>query len=153
MQCRLKKSESHPKITANRRHFKAAAPFFRRPAVRRPRFIARLGRTARRPPPAVCMPARPSAFPLTAHAAKKGASTKAPGVRIKVLRYNRNLSVYQNIKRTFKAWLPPCPPVFCAALHRVCIFLSDNAKVVKIPEFSKCGKFGRRRWFFVYLVL
>lgn len=69
-------------------------------------------------------------------------------VRIKVLRYNRNLSVYQNIKRTFKAWLPPCPPVFCAALHRVCIFLSDNAKVVKIPEFSKCGKFcGNRRFF------
>lgn len=62
-------------------------------------------------------------------------------VRIKVLRYNRNLSVYQNIKRNFKAWLPPCPPAFCAALHRVCIFLSDNAKVVKIPEFSKCGKF------------
>ena len=84
---------------------------------------------------------------------KKGASEKGSFVRIKVLRYNRNLSVYQNIKRTFKAWLPPCPPVFCAALHRVCIFLSDNAKVVKIPEFSKCGKFGRRRWFFVYLVL
>ena len=62
-------------------------------------------------------------------------------VRIKVLRYNRNLSVYQNIKRTFKAWLPPCPPVFYAALHRVCIFLSDSAKVVKIPKFSKCGKF------------
>lgn len=69
-------------------------------------------------------------------------------VRIRVLRHNRNLSVYQDIKRTFKARLPPCPPVFCAALHRVCIFLSDNAKVVKIPEFSKCGKFcGIRRFF------
>lgn len=66
-------------------------------------------------------------------------------VRIKVLRYNRNLSVYQNIKRTFKAWLPPCPPVFCAALRRVCIFLSDNTKVVKIPESSKCGKFCGNR--------
>lgn len=73
---------------------------------------------------------------------KRELPTKLPhAVRIKVLRYNRNLSVYQNIKRTFKAWLPPCPPVFCAALHRVSIFLSDNAKVVKIPEFSKCGKF------------
>lgn len=72
----------------------------------------------------------------------------SPNVRIKVLRHNRNLSVYQNIKRTFKVRLPPCPPVFCAALHRVCIFLSDNAKVVKIPEFSKCGKFcGIRRFF------
>lgn len=79
---------------------------------------------------------------------KKGASEKGSFVRIKVLRHNRNLSVYQDIKRTFKAWLPPCPPVFCAALHRVCIFLSDNAKVVKIPEFSKCGKFcGIRRFF------
>ena len=73
---------------------------------------------------------------------KRELPTKLPyAVRIKVLRYNRNLSVYQNIKRTFKAWLSPCPPVFCAALHRVSIFLSDNAKVVKIPESSKCGKF------------
>ena len=84
---------------------------------------------------------------------KKEPRKKGSFVRIKVLRYNRNLSVYQNIKRTFKAWLPPCPPVFCAALHRVCIFLSDSAKVVKIPEFSKCGKFCRSRCFFVYLVL
>ena len=79
---------------------------------------------------------------------KKRSLEKGPFVRVKVLRHNRNLSVYQDIKRTFKAWLPPCPPVFCAALHRVCIFLSDNAKVVKIPEFSKCGKFcGIRRFF------
>ncbi len=36
MQCRLKKSESHSKITANRRHIKAAAPFFlRQPSVAR----------------------------------------------------------------------------------------------------------------------
>lgn len=72
---------------------------------------------------------------------KKRSPEKGSFVRIKVLRYNRNLSVYQNIKRIFKAWLPPCPPVFYAALHRVCIFLSDSAKVVKIPKFSKCGKF------------
>lgn len=84
---------------------------------------------------------------------KKEPRKKGSFVRIKVLRYNRNLSVYQNIKRTFKAWLPPCPPVLCAALHRVCIFLSDNAKVVKIPEFSKCGKLCGNRRFFVYLVL
>lgn len=86
--------------------------------------------------------------PLFRMPLQKRSPAKAPEVRIKVLRHNRNLSVYQDIKRTFKAWLPPCPPVFCAALHRVCIFLSDNAKVVKIPEFSKCGKFcGIRRFF------
>lgn len=82
---------------------------------------------------------------------EKGAPDEGSFVRIKVLRHNRNLSVYQNIKRTFKVRLPPCPPVFCAALHRVCIFLSDNAKVVKIPEFSKCGKFcGSRRFFCIF---
>ena len=83
---------------------------------------------------------------------KKRSLGKGSFVRIKVLRYNRNLSVYQNIKRTFKAWLSPCPPVFCAALHRVCIFLSDNAKVVKIPEFSKCGKFCNNRLYFTLLL-
>ena len=89
--------------------------------------------------------------PYAGRATKKGASEKGSFVRIKVLRHNRNLSVYQNIKRTFKVRLPPCPPVFCAALHRVCIFLSDNAKVVKIPEFSKCGKFcGSRRFFCIF---
>ncbi len=71
---------------------------------------------------------------------KKRSPEKGSFVRIKVLRHNRNLSVYQDIKQTFKVRLPPCPPVFCAALHRVCIFPSDNAKVVKIPESSKCGK-------------
>lgn len=139
MQCRLKKSESHSKITANRRHIKAAAPFFlRQPSVARCPSAVRPH--AVRSPPFVCRPG-PRPLPPTAHTTKKEPRRRLPGVRIKVLRYNRNLSVYQNIKRNFKAWLPPCPPAFCAALHRVCIFLSDNAKVVKIPEFSKCGKF------------
>lgn len=61
MQCRLKKSESHPKITANRRHIKAAAPFFSPlsclpPAIHRPPRTDRPPPAARRPSSVVCCP-------------------------------------------------------------------------------------------------
>ena len=96
-----------------------------------------------------CFPVFPEFSGASSGYEKRELPTKLPhAVRIKVLRYNRNPSVYQNIKQTFKAWLPPCPPVFCAALHHACIFLSDNAKVVKIPEFSKCGRFCDTRLYF-----
>ena len=83
MQCRLKKSESHSKITANRRHIKAAAPFFlRQPSVARCPSAVRPH--AVRSPPFVCRPG-PRPLPPTAHTTKKEPRRRLPGVRIKGL--------------------------------------------------------------------
>lgn len=79
MQCRLKKSESHSKITANRRHIKAAAPFFlRQPSVARCPSAVRPH--AVRSPPFVCRPG-PRPLPPTAHTTKKEPRRRLPGVQ------------------------------------------------------------------------